>query len=437
MKKITHRAWSALILAVALCLGMGVYLYRFATGYRQWVSFSANQNIFTDGALAVGVVTDRSGLTLAGVEEGKRVYAADAAIRTACLHAVGDGGGNIGTGALTAFAGRLTGYDLISGASKRGATVALSIDAELNRVAWEALAGRRGAVLLSDYRTGEILCMVSSPSYDPETGFDSADEWYDGVYLNRCLSAAYTPGSVFKLVTLAAALEKIDDLYERSFECSGSMEVDGSVLTCSGIHGSQTIEQALANSCNCAFAALSLELGGETLARYADKLGFTSQHACSGVWTAKGRFEAGEAGSPDLAWSGIGQATDLVCPAALQRYVSAIAGGGVTRELSLLAGESGAKTRLLREDTADKLAQMMRYNVSVGYGDGLFPGLSLCAKTGTAEVGDGSSHAWFTGFLDDPEHPYAFTVVVERGGGGLRNAAPIANAVLQAAVSKY
>ena len=78
----------------------------------------------------------------------------------------------------------------------------------------------------------------------------------------------------------------------------------------------------------------------------------------------------------------------------------------------------------------------MHYNVSAVYGTWNFPSLNLCAKSGTAEQGDGTSHAWFTGFLDDEEHPYAFVVVIEGAGGGLANAGTVANTVLQAAVSK-
>ena len=78
---------------------------------------------------------------------------------------------------------------------------------------------------------------------------------------------------------------------------------------------------------------------------------------------------------------------------------------------------------------------MMHYNVVYSYGQWNFPNLDLCAKTGTAEVGDGTSHAWFAGFLADEAHPYAFVVIVEHGGGGLGNAGPVANALLQAAVS--
>ena len=148
------------------------------------------------------------------------------------------------------------------------------------------------------------------------------------------------------------------------------------------------------------------------------------------------RRGAAEAGSADLAWSGIGQYTDLVCPAALLRYASAIANGGVAKGPVLLAGARAPSARLLDSDTADTLKAMMSYNVAWGYGTWNFPGLNLCAKTGTAEVGDGTSHAWFAGFLDDPDHPYAFVVVIENGGGGLRNAAPVANTVLQDAINR-
>ena len=435
MKKVKRRAWIALIVAFALLLGMGVYVYRFATQSERWVSFSANENVYAGGLLLTGTVTDRSGTVLADVTDGKRTFAADAETRTACLHAVGDPEGNIGSGALVAMADRLSGYNPVTGVTTGGGEVQLSIDAELCKTAYASLAGRKGAVLLSDYETGEILCMVSSPSYDPTVGFDETNPWYDSVYINRCLGAAYTPGSVFKLVTLAAAIENIDDLYDRTFTCSGSTEVDGSIIHCTGTHGEQTIEQALANSCNCAFAELSLELGGSTLEKYAEKFGLTDSHAVSGIVSAEGSFDPGSDGSTDLAWSGIGQAADLVCPAALLRYVSAIAAGGSAHEPTLLCGEKSGKTKLLSADTAEQLKAMMNYNVVNSYGEWNFPGLTkLCAKSGTAEVGDGTSHAWFTGFLDDPDHPYAFVVIIENGGGGLRNAGAVANTVLQAAV---
>ena len=141
--------------------------------------------------------------------------------------------------------------------------------------------------MLMDYTTGEILCMVSSPGDDPENPSASPAE---GTYLNKCLSSSFTPGSVFKLVTLAAAIDNIPDLFERSLLCEGSMIVDGAKLTCTGTHGYQTIEQALANSCNCAFGQLALELGGDTMAEYAEKLGMTAELSLDGMDVLPGSF---------------------------------------------------------------------------------------------------------------------------------------------------
>ena len=434
MKRIQRRAYSALLVALCLLFGMGVYIWRFAGGSRDWASFSANQAIYENGRVVTGTVMDRNGFVLATVKDGKRVFAEDVFVRTACVHAVGDREGNIGTGALRLFGEALAGYSPVTGLAPEGGTVTLSIDAALSAEALNALGDRRGAVAVMDYTTGELLCLVSSPAFDPDVGIDETDSRYEGAYLNRCISAAYTPGSVLKLLTLTAALETLPDLYERRFDCAGSLVVDGNAVNCTGVHGSQTIEQALANSCNCAFAQLALELGGETLARYAAQLGLSGQLRLNGAVTTPGRFDAFADGSADLAWSGVGQATDLVCPLAMLRLSAAIANGGTAAEPTLLCGDSAGKTRLLPSDTAEQVKGMMNYNVAYSYGEWNFPGLRLCAKSGTAEVGDGTSHAWFTGFLDDPDHPYAFVVLIENGGGGAHNAGPVANAVLQKAI---
>lgn len=436
MKKVKNRAFSALIIAFAVIIGMGVYVYRYALNAESWATFTASSQVVTnEGKLISGTVLDRNGLLLAKAENSSQRYSEDALIREATLHAVGDFPGNIGTGALTAFADHLSGYNPVTGITGEGGTVQLSIDARINAVAYEAMAGRPGAVLVSNYETGEIICMVSSPSYDPTVGFDENDPAYSGVYLNRCISSAYTPGSVFKLVTVAAALEQIDDIYTRRFHCEGKSYVNGAEINCTGTHGEQTIEEALANSCNCAFAELSLMLGGDTLLSYAEEFGFTSSHSLSGIDTKRGKFEAFTRGSAGLAWSGIGQATDLVCPYSMLRFTSAIANGGTAVEGSLLIGEDGKMSTLLRPDTAAALGEMMSYNVYASYGTWLFPGLDICAKSGTAEVGDGSSHSWFTGFIKNEGCPYAFTVVIEGGGGGLSNAGSVANTVLQAMVA--
>src|SRR5699024_9209390 len=126
-------------------------------------------------------------------EDGKRRYYDGATVREATLHAVGDAEGRIGTGALVAFADRLSGYNLLTGSYSplgQGNDLYLTLDARYNYIAYQALGGRKGAVGVYNYKTGEILCMVSAPSFDPANPPDiqDGDERYDGVYLNRFLS---------------------------------------------------------------------------------------------------------------------------------------------------------------------------------------------------------------------------------------------------------
>ena len=426
MKKVKNRAWSSLLIALLLVVGLGVYLVKLADNGGAWASYFS-------GGTPGGTILDRNGVTLYSSTEDGVSYTSDYTTRLACYHLIGDRTSNIRTGALRQFRDLLSGYSFINGSSS-GKTLQLTVDSSLNTVAYNALAGRNGAVMLIDYTTGEVLCMVSTPADDPTNPSGSPAE---GTYINKCLSASFVPGSVYKLVTLAAAIENIPDLFERTFWCEGSSVVGGAVLNCTGSHGNQTIEQALANSCNCAFGAIALELGADTLAEYAEKLGITQELEMDGITIPAGNFDKAEAGSIGLAWSGIGQYNNLVVPYALVRYVAAIANGGSVYEPTLLGhGSLDRETQLLSADTAARIAEMMNHNVQTAYGGQYtFPGLNVSAKTGTAEVGDGTSHAWMTGFLNDAEHPYAFVVLVEHAGGGLTNAAPIVNQVLQAAVA--
>ncbi len=452
MKRVKRRSAAIFALVGLLALGFLVYFIKLCVLGPSWVGFAGNRGVYANGVLDTGTLYDRNGLRLAWAGDGVYGYADDWATRVSTLHATGDYSGNIGTGALSAFAYKLIGYDLLSGVyslSGKGDNVYLSIDADLNAAAYAALNGRKGCVALYDYSTGEVLCMVSTPSYDPQSPpeITDGDSQYAGVYVNRFLSAAYTPGSVFKVVTAAAALEKIPDIDELYFTCEGSYDAEGDAITCTGVHGTLGLADALAQSCNCYFAQLALELGPETIGDYAQKLGLTDSISVSGIDTARGSYQAGTAAS-DVAWAGIGQYNDLVNPCAMMTLMGAIARDGqpvlprlihrTSTSYGLPTGIYSAKKggRLLNEETAARLHEMLRYNVTSNYGDWSFPGLTVCAKSGTAEVGDGQSpHAWFTGFLDDPEHPYAFVVVIENGGSGLGAAGAVANAVLQAAVS--
>ena len=215
MRKIEKRAVICMALAILLAAGMSVFLIRYFAEGGKWASSAFNRHLYdTNGVLISGTVLDRDGDVLSSVENGHRTYYENETVRKATLHAVGDLYGKIGTGVLNAFADKLTGFDLVNGAfgAERGSNLYLTLDARYNYEAYRALGGHAGTVAVYNYKTGEILCMVSAPSYDPLNVPKNLEEndRYKGAYLNRFLSSAFVPGSVFKTVTLTAALENTD-----------------------------------------------------------------------------------------------------------------------------------------------------------------------------------------------------------------------------------
>ncbi|OUP59670.1 penicillin-binding transpeptidase domain-containing protein [Butyricicoccus pullicaecorum] len=453
MRKIEKRAVLCLIIALALIAGLGLFCFRFVTNAADWAAYPYNRHMYSNsGQLLSGTILDRDGDVLTEVKDGERVYYPDATVRRATVHAVGDGSGYIGTGALTAFADRLSGYNLITGGYSplgSGRNLTLTLDAYLNVTAYNAMDGRQGTVGVYNYKTGDILCMVSTPSFDPENP-PAASEAQDGIYLNRFLSSAQVPGSIFKTVTLTAALENLPDLKDRTFTCTGETTVGGTVITCPKPHGKMDIASAFANSCNGVFGALAAELGGDTMTKYVEQAGLTRRMSVDGIMTAAGHYDVRDADKGQIGWSGVGQYTDTVNPCNMMTYMGAIANGGtaaVPRLILDITTPSGIPTSwqrteetdtLVQASTASQVKEMMKNNVVQTYGTDRFRGLDIGAKSGTAEVGgDKRPNAWFAGFLDDPEHPYAFIVLVENGGGGASVAGEIAATVLQACVDKF
>ena len=457
MRKIEKRAVVCLFLVAAMLLGLGIYVIQYLRFGGKWASFAANRHLYnSQGQLAVGRILDRDGDLLSWPDEnGNRRYYDNATVRKATLHAVGDAQGKIGTGALVAFADQLSGYNLITGAyslTGTGNDLYLTLDARLNYIAYEALGGKKGAVGVYNYETGEILCMVSSPTYDPLDPpiIEDGDERYDGVYLNRFLSGAFVPGSIFKTITLTAAIENLPGLFDRTFTCTGSTQVGDGVITCPHAHGEMDIYGAFANSCNGVFGQLAVELGGETLSAYVEKAGLTSRYNVNGLKSAAGSFDVTGATENDLGWAGVGQGNDLVNPCAMMVWMGAVANGGkaaVPRLILKTETSTGLPTSLqlthrtdslIDSTTASTLAQMMANNVAETYGASRFPNMDICAKSGTGEVGGGKApNAWFAGFLRNEDAPYAFIVLVEEGGSGADVAGTVAAKVLDALVNGY
>ncbi len=446
MRKQERRAWICLLLVLVLLAGIGLFGYRFVRFGGKWATFYGNTQIYTDGAINRGTITDRYGEELLKCTPDGFQYSEDYETRVATVHAVGDPHGNISDGAISVFRSQLIGYDILNGTydnTANGKKIALTIDANANRTAYEALGGRTGTVGVYNWKTGEIVCMVSTPAFDPAYEPEASADEESSYFFNNFLDGLLTPGSTFKLVTSAAVIDNMPDRDSFSFDCDGVNKLgdgDDSRLTDVSAHGEVDFRAALAQSCNGAFGALTREVGAKTMAKYARKAGLTEPVKLDGIETAAGSFDFPDNDDVKLSWAGVGQADDLVNPCAMMVYMGAIANGGEPVQPTLIKSATfikeltGGKSlgRYLDSDTAAELKDMMKNNVVENYGEWNFEGMDMYAKSGTAEVGSWNPDAWFVGFTADEDAPYAFVVWVKDGGFGAEAAAPIAARVIRA-----
>ncbi len=453
MNRVASRATAALILVAVLLGGLFFFLYEFAFHAGEWVLFSGSPHVYTGGKPDDAILTDRNGTVLLDLS-GSRNYAQDPVLRSAMLHWTGDRQGNVSTPALKKYVSELSGYDLLNGVynpADAGGRMTLTLSAPVQKAALEAMGKYHGTVAVYNYRTGELLCAVSTPGFDPDNVPDIAGDTtgaYTGVYLNRFTQSAYLPGSIFKIVTTAAALETIPDILDRSFTCTGALEIDGGKVTCESRHGKQTLKQAFANSCNCAYAQITQLVGRDKLSRYVDFFGITDSVSFDGWTTAKGNFDLSQATALQFAWSGIGQHLDQINPCQYMSFLGAIANGGAgvtphvvakisVGEQNTYMAKSVKTARIMSRATAQTLKELLQNNTQVKYGAENFPGLTVCAKSGTGELGGGKkSNAMFTGFVANEEYPLAFIAAIEEGGYGSHTCIPILRKVLAACVEQ-
>lgn len=447
MNRVSKRASALLLLVLLLSGGLGFFVYEYATKAETWIVSAGSPHIFNSSNIGCGQVTDRSGQLLLDIT-ATREYSDDLSVRMSTMHLLGDRQGRISAPAIAYYGREMTGYDLVDGLysydGSAGEAV-MTISAQVQKAALEALGDRKGTVGIYNYRTGEILCAVTTPTYDPDNVPDIEGDTtgvYEGVYLNRFIQSAYIPGSIFKIVTTAAALESVPNILDQKFTCTGVYEYGIDKVTCERAHGTLTLKQALASSCNCCFGQIANLVGRENLQKYADQFQITQSVKFDGITTAKGNFDMTDAARVEVAWGGIGQYTDQINPCRYMVFMGAIAGGGKAANPYLVsevysegeqtyAAQTTYTERIMPEGTANILLDYMRNNVASVYGDSNFPGLTVCAKSGTSQLGgDQVSNAMFAGFVADEEYPLAFIVVVENGGYGSSTCVPILSKVL-------
>lgn len=461
MKRIMRRNTLILLFALAFIGGIGFFSFELIVNAGAWVDQPYNAHVSGSGGLEqAGVIYDRSGYILAETVDGDRVYNDNSSVRRGLLHTVGDNSLNISTAVQSKYRSQLSGYSLIWGLNmpqsmRISHDITLTVDASTCAAAYDALAayGKKGACVVYNYKTGEVLCSVSTPGYDPANPpeiNESNEDQYDGVYLDNVLSSSYAPGSIFKIVTSAAAMENMSDLYTRTWNCTGQKEIGGHMVTCTETHGEIDYKTAMSHSCNIVFAEIAVELGRDVMNETAGKMGINKSYEVDDVKTAKGHFDVTDANDNQLAWSGIGQYDDAVNPMQMAVLCGAIGNGGKAVNPTYIKDGSGDLLKLIgfnkpkeydliNSNTASQLDDVMRYTVRDYYSyqrSGLFEGLSVCAKTGTAEVGeDKKPNAWMVGYSQDEDAPLAFACVVEDSGYGFEYACPVADVAMKYAAA--
>jgi penicillin-binding protein 2 len=365
-----------------------------------------------------------------------------------------------------------------------GESVQLSIDLELQRTAEEAFAGNSGAIVALDPRSGQVLVLGSFPEYDPNffSGRFERKAWLELVddedhpLQDRAIQGRYAPGSTFKLVVAAAALEQDVITPDTEFYCQGWVRMYGNIFHCSRAsgHGSLNLTDAIAQSCNSYFFQVGAKLPIETIARYGRLFGLGAPtgidlpHEVTGLipdpeWKKSVRNEPWYAG--ETISVAVGQGSVLVTTMQMARLASVVGTSGALyhprlflRELPAGAAPEPypdtppsppARHVSLRDETWRTLQEGMfrAVNFHGTAGRARVEGVTVSGKTGTAQVASRTrinetvdrnrperlrNHAWFIGYAPRVNPEIAVAVLVEHGGGGGAAAAPIAQKVLQA-----
>jgi peptidoglycan glycosyltransferase len=327
-----------------------------------------------------------------------------------------------------------------------GQEVVLTLDASLQQAASQALGEQAGAIVLLDAQRGQVLALVSHPSFDPnrlDEDWEALREAPGRPLFNRATQGLYPPGATLNLVIMAAALEegltRADEVFRDKY---GRAEVGGTAVRCTSHPGLVALDllQAAAYGCNVAFAELSLRLGSDRLADYANRLGIDRAPDLE-IPTAAGQIARRlPLASEILASTGFGQGETLVSPLQMALLAAAVADDGEMPRPTLLLGQTEPARPVISPETARLIRQAMTLAVSEGAArQAGVPGVTVAGKVGTAEGGgEALPHAWFVGFApagakDVPR--FAISVVVEHGGQGGQVAAPIAARLLELALA--
>lgn len=343
----------------------------------------------------------------------------------------------------------------LSGKKNPGDDVITTLDTNLQMAAYDALGRYDGAVVVMEPSTGKILAMVSKPDFDPN---NIEEDWElltsedndSTVLLNRATQGLYPPGSTFKILTTLEYIHENPDYESYTYDCDGAFMFENQTIHCYNHkkHGTQTLKEAFANSCNGAYASIGLSLDIERMRSFCDSILF--QTALPTVFeSSQSSFvlDAGDSAAAVME-TAIGQGKTLVTPMHMALITSAIANDGILMSpyvIDYTRNDKGDIVKqyepteygmLFSERDASIMQEYMRYAVENGTGKKLNgASYEAAGKTGTAEFSSASksAHAWFVGYAHrEDKEDIAVAVIVEDSGAGSEYAVPVAKRIFDA-----
>ena len=333
------------------------------------------------------------------------------------------------------------------GEETEGNSVVTTIDMKLQKTAYEALEGYRGAIGVMEVESGRLLALVSTPSFNPNelsVQWEDLNSRTDAPFVNRVTGGLYPPGSTFKLVTTLAYLQQ-HEAEDFSYTCTGTARFRNTTVHCNNekAHGEQTLSQAFANSCNTAYAYMGEQISDEDYMTVSEQLGFGM------MWEKTLPYEPGsfsiteETSDASRVQASFGQGEVLMTPFHKLMLAAGIAGGGsvqfpyLVERIENCDGDlvaqysSGGEQQLMTPEQAMLLKNYMVEASKDKMQEFASRGITVAGKTGSAESSEGT-HSWYLCFAPADKPQIAIVVLIEGAGSGSRYAVPAAKQILNA-----
>jgi len=328
---------------------------------------------------------------------------------------------------------------ILSGGAIKGDSIVLTIDAGLQSYVYKQLKNYKAGAIVLEPSTGKILALVSAPSFDPNTlskDFSALSKDTAGSpLLDRATQGQYPPGSVFKIITAAAAMESMPDYKDFTYTCTGSDIVGGKLIRCydSTAHGALDLTKAFALSCNTFFAHLGLQVGADNLRSLSDRFYFNSALPFPLEYNVSSFPLNKSSDNSELVDTAIGQGRIMTSPLQMALVTAAVADDGIIMTPYLLDHKVTYNDKIidktipvmareaLTPDIAAALKDMMTGVTENGTGArAAVANVKIAAKTGSAQTPTGADHGWYTAFFPADNPRYVLCIVIENIGGSSR-----------------